>query len=290
MKVGLVFPQTEFPTDPSLIRDYTQAADELGFAHILAYDHILGVSSEAPGAETLPYTCQDPFMEPLTLFAFMSACSDRLEFASGIIILPQRETALFAKQSAVLDVLCRGRLRLGIGLGWNEAEYIALGKDFHNRGSRIEEQVYVLRRLWTEELVSFSGQWHEIPEVGLNPMPVQRPIPLWFGGSAPSALRRAARLGDGWMISTSGNLGFERELEIIYQTLEENERTPSDFGLEARISYGNGDPDLWHEQIETWQNVGATHLSFNTMNSGLHGGLAHIQAIERFAAAALQAK
>lgn len=229
-------------------------------------------------------------MEPLTLFAFMSACSDRLEFASGIIILPQRETALFAKQSAVLDVLCRGRLRLGIGLGWNEAEYIALGEDFHNRGSRIEEQVYVLRRLWTEELVSFSGQWHEIPEVGLNPMPVQRPIPLWFGGSAPSALRRAARLGDGWMISTSGNLGFERELEIIYQTLEENERTPSDFGLEARISYGNGDPDLWHEQIETWQNVGATHLSFNTMNSGLHGGLAHIQAIERFAAAALQAK
>jgi probable F420-dependent oxidoreductase len=284
MRIGLVFPQTEFPCDPSPIRDYTQTAEELGFAHILAYDHVVGVSTEAPGAENFPYTFNDSFMEPLTLFAFMSACSNRLEFASGVIILPQRQTALFAKQTAGLDVLCQGRLRVGVGLGWNEAEYIALGEDFHNRGGRIEEQVQVLRMLWMNPLVSFSGRWHQIPNIGLNPMPIQRPIPLWFGGSAAPALRRAARLGDGWMISTSGDLDIHAELEIISRTLDENGRNHSDFGLEARISYGDGDPDKWLKQVKYWEKMGASHLSFNTMNSGLRDGRAHIQAIEQFAA------
>jgi probable F420-dependent oxidoreductase len=285
VKIGLVYPQTEFPNDPAPIRDYTQTADELGFSHILAYDHILGVSTDVPGAESMPYTVNDPFMEPITLFAFMAACCKQLAFATGVIILPQRETALFAKQAAVLDVLCSGRLRLGIGLGWNEAEYISLGEDFHTRGSRIEEQVQVLRLLWTESLVNYSGRWHEIPNVGLNPMPIQRPIPLWFGGSAEAALRRAARLGDGWMIRTSGSNGIQAELEIIYRALDQIGRPQADFGLEARISYGNGDPDDWIKQVKYWQNVGATHLSFNTMNSGLYGGRNHIHAVEQFAAA-----
>ncbi len=285
MKIGLVYPQTEYPINPAAIRDYTLTAEGLGFSHILAYDHILGVSVETPGAETMPYTINDPFMEPLTLFAFMAACSSQIEFASGIIILPQRETALFAKQAAVLDVLCSGRLRLGVGIGWNEAEYVALREDFHTRGNRIEEQVEVLRRFWTEPLVNYSGDWHEIPNVGLNPMPIQRPIPLWFGGRAAPALRRAARLGDGWMASTGSSSENYPELDIIYRTLDEIGRPREDFGLEVRIRYGDGDPDEWIKQVRYWEKMGASHLSFNTMNSHLPGGSAHLQAIEQFAQA-----
>jgi probable F420-dependent oxidoreductase len=285
MKVGLVYPQTEFGSDPIAIRDYAQSAEELGYSHILAYDHVLGASTNHPDAQNMPYTIQHPFLEPLALFSFMASVTRRIEFATGVIILPQRQTALFAKQAATLDVLCGGRLRVGVGLGWNEVEYIAQNEDFHNRGKRIEEQVRLLRQLWTQPLVDFHGRWHSVPEVGLNPLPVQRPIPIWFGGSAEPALRRAARLGDGWMISTRKAEEVGPDLELIWHTLEQAGRDRSKFGIEARLPFGQGKPEIWNEQLQAWQAAGATHVSFNTMRHQLKNPAAHLEAIRQIAAA-----
>ncbi len=285
MKIGLVYPQTEFGSHPAAIRDYAQLADELGFSHILAYDHVLGVNPDRPGGLQGPYSFQHTFMEPLTLFSYMAAITYRIQFTTGIVILPQRQTALFAKQAATLDVLSKGRLRVGVGLGWNEAEYIALNEDFHTRGQRLEEQVTVLRQLWTQPLVNFSGRWHTIPDAGLNPLPMQQPIPLWFGGTAPAALRRLARLADGWMISTTRQVAdILPALDLIWRTLDETGRLRSGFGLEARLVYGDGDPSLWNRQIEEWKTVGTTHLSFNTMGHGFDTPLKHLAAVQKIAA------
>src|SRR5438477_12631584 len=176
MKIGVVLPQTEFGNNPQSIKDYAQAVEAMGYAHVIAYDHVLGANPERPGGWRGAYTFESGFHEPFVLFAFMAAVTTRLEFFPGVIILPQRQTALVAKQAASLDVLSGGRLRLGVGLGWNAVEYQALGQDFHKRGKIIEEQVAVLRELWTEPLVNFAGQWHTIPDAGLNPLPIQSPI------------------------------------------------------------------------------------------------------------------
>lgn len=282
MKFGAVFPQTEIGSDPAAIKDYAQTIESLGFNQVLAYDHILGANPERPGGWQGPYTYQHPFYEPLVLFSFMAGVTTRLEFVTGIIILPQRQTALFAKQAATLDVLNSGRTRLGIGLGWNEVEYVAQGEDFHNRGRRIEEQVEVLRSLWTNELVSFKGRWHTIPDAGLSPLPVQRPIPLWFGGHAEAALRRSARLGDGWMPMYRNGRDAAPALALLRQVLEENGRTMRDFGIEARVSYGDGNPDVWLNQVRSWQTAGATHLDFNTMGAGFGTPAQHLAALEEF--------
>jgi len=283
MRIGIVFPQTEFGNDPSAIRDYAQTAEGLGFTHLLAYDHVLGANPDRPGGWKGPYTHQSPFHEPFTLFSFMAAVTQKIEFCSGVIILPQRQTVLFAKQAATLDVLSGGRLRLGVGLGWNEVEYIALGQDFHTRGRRIEEQIEVMRRLWTQPLVNFSGQWHTIPDAGINPLPLQRPIPLWFGGSAEAALRRAARLGDGWMPNTRTPADAQPALDWLGQFLAEAGRDRAGFGIEPRLPYGEGRPDEWGKLIEAWKSLGATHLSFNTMGKGFSTPAAHIAAIRAFA-------
>ena len=286
MKIGLVYPQTELGSDPAAIQEYAQTAEGLGFSHILAYDHILGANPNRPGGWKGPYNYQTPVMEPLTLFTYMAAFTRRIEFTTGVIILPQRQTALFAKQAATLDILSGGRLRLGIGLGWNEVEYIALNEDFHNRGKRIEEQVAVLRQLWTEPLVKFEGDWHHIPDAGLNPLPVQRPIPLWFGGGAEQVLQRAARIGDGWMPSQRRAAAAQPSLEVIERGLAQAGRSRADFGLEARILYEDGNPAAWLEILREWEAAGATHASFNTMGCGFDTPAKHLQAIEKIAQAA----
>jgi probable F420-dependent oxidoreductase len=284
MKIGLVYPQIEFGSDPAAIRDYAQLAEELGFSHILAYDHVLGANPDRPGGWHGPYTFRNTFIEPVALFSYMAACTERIEFTTGIVILPQRQTALFAKQAATLDVLCKGRLRVGVGLGWNEVEYIALNEDFHTRGQRLEEQVTVLRQLWTQPLVNFRGRWHTIPDAGLNPLPLQQPIPLWFGGTAPAALRRAARLADGWLISTSRTAADAMpSLDLIRRTLDETGRSSRDFGLEARLVYGEGDPLVWDNQIVEWKAAGTTHISFNTMGHGFDTPLKHLAAVQKIA-------
>lgn len=283
MNIGVVFPQTEFGSDPILIRDYAQAAEDLGFSHVLAYDHVLGANPDRPGGWQGTYTYRDPFFEPFLLFSFMASATHRLSFAPCVIILPQRQTALVAKQAATLDVLSRGRLRLGVGLGWNPVEYEALGEDFHTRGRRLEEQVAVLRALWTQQLVTFKGRWHTISDAGLNPMPMQRPIPLWFGGRADAALRRAARIGDGWMTNVRTPAEARPYLELLSQALEVAGRQQAGFGIEARLPYGDGSADTWDSLMRDWQALGATHLSLNTMRSGLPSPSAHIGAIRHFA-------
>ncbi|MDX1414205.1 MAG: LLM class F420-dependent oxidoreductase [Candidatus Promineifilaceae bacterium] len=285
MKIGLVFPQTEIGTDPALIRDYAQAAEDLGFTHILAYDHILGANPHRPGGWQGPYTHQDAFHEPFVLYSFMAAVTERIEFVTGILILPQRETAVVAKQAATLDSLSNGRLRLGVGIGWNAVEYTALNQDFHTRGRRIEEQVILLRRLWTEPLVTFEERWHHIPDAGLNPLPIQRPIPIWFGGHADAVLRRTARLGDGWMPGFRTAADAASALATLESYLAEYGRSRADCGLEPRIHLRHGDLDMLVKRAQDWRAAGATHLSFNTMDAGLKSPAAHIHAIEAFAAA-----
>ncbi|MCB9133962.1 MAG: LLM class F420-dependent oxidoreductase [Anaerolineales bacterium] len=283
MKIGIVFPQIEFgSTDPLALRDYGQAVEALGFTHLLAYDHILGANPDRPGGWTGPYTYANPFIEPFLLFTYLSAVTTRLEFASGVIILPQRQTALVAKQAATLDVLSNGRLRLGVGLGWNEVEYTALNENFHTRGKRIEEQVEVLRLLWTQELVTYDGRWHHIPDAGLNPMPVQRPIPIWFGGHHDTVLRRVAKMGDGWMPGFRTAADARPTLDTLAHYLEEAGRPREAVGLEPRLSYGNGNPDEWRTTLEGWRTAGATHLSFNTLGTGFSLPEQHLAAIKRF--------
>ena len=199
MNVGVVFPQVEIGQDPAAIRDYAQAVEALGYTHILVFDHVLGANPERPGGWKGPYTFTHAFHEPFVLFSFLAGVTSRLGFFSGVFVLPQRQTALFAKQAANLDIFCRGRLRLGVGIGWNNVEYEALDVPFEKRGARLDDQMRVLRRLCTERSVTEASDFHRITDAGLLPLPVQRPIPLWIGGMSPAAARRAARLGDGWI-------------------------------------------------------------------------------------------
>ena len=283
MQTGLVYPQTEYPPDPAAVRDYAQTAEALGFTHVLAYDHVLGANPDRPGGWTGPYTHRDPFMEPFVLFTYMAAVTTRLGFIPGILILPQRETALVAKQAATLDVLCSGRLRLGVGTGWNEVEYVALSQEFSTRGRRQEEQLEVLRLLWTQELVTYKGRWHDIPDAGINPLPVQRPIPLWFGGHADVVLRRAARLGDGWLPGFRTAEAAREHLDRLDGYLAEAGRDRTAFGLEPRLHWGNGDLDALGRALEGWRAAGATHISLNTMGAGFRTAGEHLAAIRLFA-------
>jgi len=282
MKIGAVFPQTEFGNDPLAVRDYAQAIEALGYQHVLAYDHVLGANPDRPGGWQGPYTHETPFHEPFVLFSYMAAVTQTLEFATGIIILPQRQTALVAKQAATLDILSGGRLRLGIGIGWNEVEYVALNEDFHTRGKRMEEQVDLLRKLWTQPLVTFQGQWHTVPDAGIKPLPIQQPIPLWFGGHAEAVLRRVAQSGDGWMPNYRTAAEAQAPLESLDRYLAAAGRKRSDIGIEPRINYGDGRPERWREALEGWQAAGATHMTIITMGCGFTTPDQHVEALRRF--------
>src|SRR5881296_3866417 len=200
MKLGVVFPQTEIGSDPAVVRDYAQAAESAGYDHLLVFDHVLGGTLERFDrlGRRPPYTDESPFHEVFVLFGYLGACTQRLELVTGIVILPQRQTALVAKQAAAVDVLTGGRLRLGVGIGWNHVEYEALNEDFHTRGRRVSEQIAVMRKLWTEPVVTFKGSFHHLDRAGINPLPVQRPIPVWMGGMAEPVLKRVAQISDGW--------------------------------------------------------------------------------------------
>ncbi len=283
MKFGFVYPQTEFGDDPVAIRDLAQSAEELGFTHVLAYEHVVGVNPKRFEDWNGPYDFRSAFQSPFLLFSYMAAVTKQLEFTTGILILPQRQTALVAKQAATLDVLSQGRLRLGVGIGWNEPEYITLGEDFHNRGRRIEEQIKVLRALWTNPLVDFSGDWHNLPEIGINPLPVQQPIPIWFGGQAEVVLQRAAIMGDGWLPGYSRAKDARSAVEKINGFLDQAGRDRSKFGIEPRIRYGEGNPSAWQKSIDSWVAIGATHISFNTMQAGFQEPAEHMKSLEKIA-------
>ena len=282
MRIGVVFPQTEIGTDAFFIKDYAQAAEDLGYSHILAYDHVIGANLASRPGWNAPYTHKDMFHEPFVLFGYLAAATRKIGLVSGVIILPQRQTVLVAKQAAAVDVLSGGRLRLGIGIGWNPVEYEALGENFKNRGARSEEQIEVLRALWTKELVTFKGRWHTITDAGINPLPVQRPIPIWFGGGAEPVLKRVGRLADGWFPLADPGDKVRSMIEKIRSYAKEAGRDPSTIGIEGRVSVANGSREKWREEINKWQELGATHVSVNTMKAGFSTPSAHIDAIRRF--------
>ena len=288
MKAGVVFPQTEIGADPAAVRDYVQAAEGLGFSHLIVYDHVLGADTTKHANWAGGYTLESMFHEPFVLFGYLAGITTSIELVTAVLILGQRQTALVAKQAAQCDVLSGGRLRLGVGVGWNHVEYEALGEDFSNRGARQAEQIEVLRQLWTNDVIDFHGKYHDVTNAGINPLPIQRPIPIWLGAGAranPSppdrVLRRVARLADGWFPQV-GPDDAPAVLGRLAGFAEAAGRDPSAIEMEPRINSADGDPEFWQGQTETWAGLGATHISINTMRAGYQSPQDHIDAIQQF--------
>jgi probable F420-dependent oxidoreductase len=281
MKIGVVFPQTEIGADPVVVRAYAAAVEELGYAHILAYDHVLGADPAGHPGWTGAYDIDTPFHEPFVLFGYLAAITS-MELVTGVIILPQRQTALVAKQAAEVDLLTEGRFRLGVGLGWNQVEYEALGKDFTDRGRRVAEQVALLRQLWTERSVTFRGRYETVNAAGLAPPPVQRPIPIWFGAQSPPSLRRAGRLADGWFPQVHPGPQLEEAIALVREAAESAGRDPASLGMEGRVGLPRG-LDAAAEEIAEWRSSGATHVAINSMGMGAGGIDRHIGALAEVA-------
>ena len=282
MQLGAIFPQTEIGADPGGVREFAQAAESLGYQDLAVFDHVLGADASKHANWDRPYRHTDMFHEPFVLFGYLAAFTETIRMTTQILILGQRQTALVAKQAAEVDVLTGGRLRLGIGIGWNYVEYEALGEDFHNRGRRSVEQIELLRALWTQDVVDFKGRYHQVSHAGINPRPVQQPIPIWFGGGHERVVRRIGRLADGWFPQFQPDSAGQKRIAQMRQYAKDAGRDPMSIGIEGRISYGDGNPDTWNKAAAAWDEVGATHLSINTMRAGLQGPDQHIDAIRRF--------
>ena len=274
MKIGAVYPQIELAGDPDAVRRYALATEALGYDHLLAYDHVLGASHDREPKLWGPYTDRDPFHDPFIMFAYLAGITRKLEFTTGVIILPQRQTALVAKQVADLDLLSGERLRFGIGVGWNYAEFDALGQDFATRGARADEQMALLRRYWTEDLVSFSGSHDRVDRCNIRPLP-RRQVPIWVGGFQEPAFRRGGRLGDGFIFAGSEPLAH---LARVKHHLHEAGRPLAGFGLDfiTKASRNLNEPLTAARQ---WRDAGGTHVSICTMGMGLASVEAHIDFI-----------
>src|SRR3984957_14322697 len=260
MRIGVVFPQTELGGDAGAVRAYAQGAEELGFTHVLAYDHVAGADPAVHTGWDGPYDVHTTFHEPMVLYGYLAAVTS-------------------------MDLVTGGKLRLGVGIGWNRVEYEALGQDFSTRGQRLEEQITLLRRLWTEQTVTFSGTFDRITGAGLAPMPVQRPIPVWIGAQSPRAYRRAGRLADGWFPQMAPGPQLDQARQIVMQAASEAGRDPASLGMEGRLRWQQ-DQDQLATAIRQWQDAGATHLSGNTMGAGLKTVDEHLAALATTADAA----
>jgi probable F420-dependent oxidoreductase len=309
MKIGVIYPQTEFGTDTGALKEWTQGAEQLGLSHITAFDHVINANSASRPGWNPPYDLESQFYEPLALFCFMAGITGTIGFLTSILILPQRQTVLVAKQAACLDVLCGGRLRLGVGTGWNHVEYEALNVPFGERGEIFDDQIGVLRELWTKPAITLKTPYHAITDAGINPLPVQRPIPLWFGGGSPSPFgihpnmekvtRRIARLGDGWLLPgfapfsrddlrTRGGAPNEDAVEIIERFrgyVREYGRNPAKVGIEVTINTSRENQATWIDTAKFWQNLDVNYLSINTMFDGLRGCEQHLRRLEEAAKA-----
>jgi probable F420-dependent oxidoreductase len=284
MKIGVVFPQTELGGDVAAVRTYATEAERLGYAHLLAYDHVIGADPEVHKGWDGPYDVHTTFHEPFVMFGYIAAIT-KLELVTGIIILPQRQTVLVAKQAAEVDLLTGGNFRLGIGLGWNAVEYEALGKDFTNRGKRSEEQVDLLRRLWTEPSITYGGATEQVTGAGIAPLPVQRPIPVWFGVASKRALARAGRLGDGWFPMVAPGPALDSAKAIVDAAAVAAGRDPASIGMEGRATWSSAGLDGVLTEINRWKEGGASHLSINTMGAGFTSVDEHLDALGSVAAA-----
>ena len=279
MRIGVVFPQTEIGSDRGAVRAYAERAEALGFSHLLAYDHVLGADPEVHKPWAGPYDVDTTFHEPFVLFGYLAAITS-VELVTGIIILPQRQTALVAKQAAEVDLLTGGRFRLGVGLGWNAVEYEALGEDFSTRGRRIGEQVELMRSLWTQRSVTHDGTYEHVTAAGLAPLPVQRPIPVWFGAASEPAYRRAGRLADGWFPQVRPGPPLDAARATVEDAARAAGRDPATLGMEGRVNWTADGVGKLVDHADRWREVGATHLSINTMNAGLATVDDHLAALD----------
>jgi probable F420-dependent oxidoreductase len=277
VKIGAVFPQLEIGSDPNVVRDWATTVEQAGYKHVLAYDHVLGADpANRPG--WTGYTDKSLFHEVFVLFGYLAAITTELELVTGVLVLPQRQTALVAKQAIEVDVLSGGRLRLGVGIGWNKVEYDALGVPFERRGARLTQQVELLRKLWADPVITYDGDFDRVEEAGLNPLP-GRQIPIWFGGNADAVLRRTGRIGDGWMPQSAPDDGARRQLAMMRQAAEAAGRDPQSIGIEARLTLAAVPEQDRRAFVDGWRELGATHISVNTMNLGLSNPKEHAQVL-----------
>jgi probable F420-dependent oxidoreductase len=278
IQIGVVFPQTELGGDAKSVRTYAVGVEHLGFKHLLAYDHVVGADPDVYRGWSGAYDVRTTFHEPLVLFGFLAAATN-LELVSGVLVLPQRQTVLVAKQAAEIDLLCEGRLRLGVGVGWNAVEYEALGKEFRDRGRRLDEQIELLRSLWTRQSVTHHGENEQVTGAGLSPLPVQRPIPIWIGGSSAATYRRIGSLADGWIPMTAPGSRLDEGKHMIEDAAARAGRDPSTLGMEGRIRASPTERDRIVDHVGCWREAGASHLSVDTTGAGLHSVDDHLEAL-----------
>jgi probable F420-dependent oxidoreductase len=288
MQLGAVLPHNEIGNDPAAITAYLQGVEQLGLTHLLIYDHVMGADPDREGGYSGPYDKDTAFHEPFTFFAFAAAVTTSIELVTTVLILPQRQTVLVAKQAAEVAILSNDRLRLGVGTGWNKVEYQALNEDFTNRGRRQEEQVDLMRSLWTSDAFSYDGRYHTVDRASINPRPSQ-PVPIWFGGSAPALLERCARLGDGWMPLGGANDKSAVLLDTIRQHRLAAGKSMDGFGVQAQAQWGGGDPVRWRSHAERWREMGATHLAVATHNAGPTDVDGHLARLAEYQAAVADA-
>ena len=275
MQIGAVIPQADIKTDVAALRDYAQAVQDLGYDFLVTSDHVVGSDpAEHPELERV-FNVDSLVHEPMTLFAFLAGAAPKLGFLPSVVILPQRQAVLAAKQAAEIDVLTGGRFRFGVGIGWNPVEFEALDMEFRNRARRFEEQIKVMRMLWTERVVTFSGRYHRLNSAGINPRPIQQPIPIWVGASADAAVKRACRIADGYLPLRPLEGGWDATIEKVHGWLREAGRDPASFGIEGRLNAGDGSPDDWRKTVEMWRRFKGSHLSVGTGGSG--GVDAHVK-------------
>ena len=290
MQLGASLPVVDIGTGPVVVRDYAQAAEGLGYSYLVAPDHVLGVNPAADHGGRRVGTTANPYHDPFVLFGFLAGCTQRIGFAVGVLILAQRQAVLVAKQAASLDVLCGGRFRLGIGVGWNEVEFVGLNEDFHNRGRRSEEQVRVMQALWAQEHVTFAGEFHRLDDAGINPRPASGRIPVWFGGHAEATLQRTAKYGDGWMpLAYPADETALAAFEKLRGLVKAEGRDPASVGLEVWLSLGSGDEAAWYRDFAFWKQAGVTHVTAHTTSAmnhhkriAGHTAADHLAAITRF--------
>jgi probable F420-dependent oxidoreductase len=272
MKLGVALPIIDIGGEPAPLREFAQAAEAIGYHGIAAPDHVLGVNVESRPGWTQPRArSTDLYHDPFVLFGFLAGCTGIGDFSTQVLILAQRQTVLVAKQAACLDVLSGGRFRLGIGVGWNEVEFLGLNQNFRNRGRRSEEQVAVMCGLWAEPHVTFNGRWHTIADAGINPRPSARNIPLWYGGHADVTLRRCAKWGDGWMpLAYPPGEEAKAAITTLRRYAEDAGRDPAAIGIDTRVSAGTGGEAQWREEVRLWKSLGATHLTLANYYEGGH--------------------
>lgn len=290
MQIGVTIPAADIGTGPSEIRDYAQTIEGMGFDYLQAPDHVMGGNPVTHAGKGRVGTNENPYHDPFVLFGFLAGCTKTLGFAPGVLILAQRQTALVAKQAACLDVLSGGRLRLGIGVGWNKIEFDGLNENFSNRGRRSEEQVQVMQALWASDYTTFKGKYHTIDDAGINPRPASGRVPVWFGGHAEQTLQRTAKWGDGWMpLAYPADETALAAFDKLAGLVKAEGRDPASVGLEVWLSLGNDDPEAWRRDFQFWKKAGVSHLvAHTTYASGHHKRIAgrtvadHLAAVTKF--------